>query len=328
MSITFKQTIIHNLDLSMGMPIISKEPVVLTDETESFITKKLVSVIENTGIADAEFSGQMNLYPEDSLSYKLNNWNDKYFIQLADDVAQLFYRYMIEYGTIPSGDLVAALYNANGENKLAFMKINFKEEYTHFVENSETGVSSRIIKHKGIYEQKVNEAVIFNLDAGTVQILDGSRSKYVQLLFDLKPKLSVKETISAIEKVARKVVEEHYDNQLVPLNELRNNISESISRTSTIPVLDIMMDTFGNDDEVFESCMEHMLELGIKEAKVDVSNNSIRNKFTTQKLKIDTGIEIRVPTHLVKDDDFFEVVNEKDGTITLKIKHVSNFTIK
>ena len=70
---------------------------VLTDETESFITKKLVSVVENTGIADAEFSGQMNLYPEDSMSYKLNNWNDNYFIQLADDVAQLFYRYISVY---------------------------------------------------------------------------------------------------------------------------------------------------------------------------------------------------------------------------------------
>lgn len=323
MSITFKQTIIHTLDLSTGQPIISKNPVVLTDETESFITKKLISVVENTGIADAEFSGQMNLYPEDSLSYKINNWNDKYFIQLADDVAQLFYRYMIEYGTIPSGDLVAALYNANGENKLTFMKINFKEEYTHFVENGEHGITSHIIKHKGIYEQKINEAVVFNLDAGTVQILDCSRSKYVQLLFDLKPKLSVKETISAIEKVARKVVEEHYDNQLVPLNELRNNISESISRTNTIPVLDIMMDTFGNDDEVFESCMEHMLELGIKEAKVDVSSNSIRNKFATQKIKTDTGIEIKMPTHLFKDSDFFEIVNEADGTITLKIKNIS-----
>ena len=37
MSITFKQTIIHNLDLSYGVPLLSKELLALNDETESFI---------------------------------------------------------------------------------------------------------------------------------------------------------------------------------------------------------------------------------------------------------------------------------------------------
>lgn len=323
MSIVFKQTIIHNLDLSNGMPIISQNPVVLTDETESFITKKIISVVENTGIAEAEFSGQLNIYPEDSLSYKVNNWDDKYFIPLAERVADTFFKYMVEYGTIKSGDLIATLYNVDGKNRLAFLKVDFKEEYTHFVENNETGISSRIIKHKGIYESNVGEAVVFNLDEGAVQILDNSKSKYLQLLFDLKPKLSVKETIKAIEKAAIKTVEEHYDNTLVPLNELRNNISESISRTSTIPVMEIIEQTFGDDTEVLESCIDHMEELGIREAKVEVTNNSIRNKFATQKLKTDTGIEIKMPTHLFKDNDFFEMVNEPNGTITLKIKNVS-----
>lgn len=322
MAITFKQTIIHSLDLSMGQPIISKNPVVLTDESESFITKKLISVIENNSIADAEFSGQLNLYQEDSLSHKISNWNDKYFLPLAENVADTFFRYIVEYGTIPSGDLISTLYLIDGNMHLAFLKINFKEESTHYYDHENSTAS--IIKHRGIYEKNIVEAVVFNLEDASVQILDESKSKYLQLLFDLKPKLSVKETIKAIEKVAAKTIEEHYDNPIAAMNELKNNISESISRTSTIPVMEIIEKTFGSDETVLESCIEHAEEFGIKEAKVEVTNSSIKNKFASQKLKTDTGIEIKMPTHLFKDQDFFEMVNEADGTITLKIKHVSH----
>ena len=81
MSIVFKQTIIHNLDLSNGMPIISQNPVVLTDETESFITKKIISVIENTGIEikmpthlfkDNDFFEMVN-EPNGTITLKIKN---------------------------------------------------------------------------------------------------------------------------------------------------------------------------------------------------------------------------------------------------------------
>ena len=46
MSITFKHTVIHVLDLSMGMPLLSTDLLVLNDETESFITRHLIKIFE------------------------------------------------------------------------------------------------------------------------------------------------------------------------------------------------------------------------------------------------------------------------------------------
>lgn len=326
MSITFKHTIIHVLDLTMNMPLFSTNLLVLNDETESFITRHLMKIFESSSSSDAIFKEEASL-PK-VLEMPLDA---EAFTRLSHEMAEVFYRYMTEYGTIPSGDLILTSFMMDGGNYLGIFKLNYKEEFTHFVEHNEAGVVARIIKHKGIFpsaSKQVDEGVIINTDNLEVILLDGTKSKYLSLLFDLEPALSVKETIKAIEKVATKVIEEHYDNPVSALTELKNNISESIARTQTIPVQEIMEQTFGSDEEVFESCTMQMEEYGIKEAKIEVADSKISNKFASQKLKTDTGIELKFPTHLFKDPDFIEVVNNPNGTLSIVLKNISQITNK
>ncbi len=326
MSITFKHTIIHVLDLTMNMPLFSTDLLVLNDETESFITRHLMKIFESSSSSDAIFKEEASL-PK-VLEMPLDA---EAFTRLSHEMAEVFYRYMTEYGTIPSGDLILTSFMMDGGNYLGIFKLNYKEEFTHFVEHNEAGVVARIIKHKGIFpsaSKQVDEGVIINTDNLEVILLDGTKSKYLSLLFDLEPALSVKETIKAIEKVATKVIEEHYDNPVSALTELKNNISESIARTQTIPVQEIMEQTFGSDEEVFESCTMKMEEYGIKEAKIEIADPKITNKFASQKLKTDTGIELKFPTHLFKDPDFIEVVNNPNGTLSIVLKNISQITNK
>ena len=46
MSIAFKHTIIHVLDLDMGMPLLSTDLLTLNDETESFKVENEMILIE------------------------------------------------------------------------------------------------------------------------------------------------------------------------------------------------------------------------------------------------------------------------------------------
>ena len=62
MSITFNHTIIHVLDLSMGMPIVSTDLLILNDETESFITKHLIKVFESSATCSAIFKEE-SIFP-------------------------------------------------------------------------------------------------------------------------------------------------------------------------------------------------------------------------------------------------------------------------
>ena len=328
MSITFKQTIIHNLDLNMGQPLLSKECVTLSDEAESFITRKLYKVIENQGTCEAKFKQQMSLYEEDQPYSIILEWKDNKFKRLAEILAKRFYSYMNEYGNIANGDLVVTNYLMDSKEYIAAMKINFNaDDYTHYYNQDEEAM--RLIANKNIYGDKMNEAVVFGINDNSIKVLDGTRIKYLQLLFDLETKLSSKEKLNAMDKVAAKVIDEHYDNPVKAIAELKNNISESIARTQTIPIQEIMEKTFGDDEEVLESCKQHLEEFGLSEEHpIEVRSSKVANKYATQKLKTDTGIEIKMSTHLFKDPDFVEIINEPNGTQTLLIKNISQLVNK
>lgn len=326
MSISFNRTIIHVLDLSMNMPLLSTDFLTLNDETESFITKHLIKIFESSMTSEALFKEEAPLRQIFNQSLSADD-----FLGLSNDLADIYYRYMTEYGTIPNGDLIVTSFMMDGTRYLGILKLNYKEEYTHFIEQGEGLVSARIIKHKGIFppsSKQIDEGVIINLDNEQVLLLDATKSKYLSLLYDLEPMLSVKETIKAIETVATKVIEEHFDNPIEAMTELKNNISESIARTNTIPIHEVMEQTFGAHEEIFETCVSQMEEFGIKESTVEVTDNKISNKFASQKLKTDTGIEIKLPTHLFKDPDFVEIVNNPNGTISILLKNISQLNQK
>lgn len=328
MSITFKQTIIHNLDLNMGQPLISKECVALSDEAESFITRKIYKVIENQGTCEAKFKHQMSLYEEDQPYSIIQEWKDNKFKHLAEILAKRFYSYMNEYGNIANGDLVVTNYLMDSKEYIAVMKINFNvADYTHYYNQDEEAM--RLVANKNIYGDRMNEAVVFGINDNSIKVLDGTRIKYLQLLFDLETKLSCKEKLNAMDKIAAKVIDEHYDNPVKAITELKNNISESIARTQTIPIQEIMEKTFGDDEEVLESCKQHLEEFGLSEEHpIEVRSSKVANKYATQKLKTDTGIEIKMSTHLFKDPDFIEIINEPNGTQTLLIKNISQLVNK
>lgn len=326
MSITFKHTVIHVADLSIGMPLLSTDLLTLNDETESFITRHLIKIFESSSSCEAMFKEGASL-PE-QLQAPLTA---EYFLPLTNEITEVFYRYMTEYENIPNGDIVFTTFMMDGQNYFAILKLNYKEEYTHFVEQADGTVVTRIIKNKGIFpaaSKQVDEGLIVSMDSLQVSLLDNSKSKYLSLMFDLEPALSVKETMKVIETVANKVIEEHYDNPLNAITELKQNISESIARTQTIPVQEILEQTFGEDDAVLDSCMQHIEEYGLTEAKVEVTDPKISRKFDFQKLKTDTGIEVKLPTHLFKDPDFIEIVNEPNGTISIVLKNISQIVNK
>ena len=326
MSITFNHTIIHVLDLSMNMPVLSTNLLTLDDETESFITKHLIKVFEGSSTNEAVFKENAPML--ERLHVPLT---PDYFQNLSEEIAETFFRYMQEYESISNGDLCISSFMMDGSSYLCILKLNYKEEFTHFVEHNEAGILTRIIKHKGIFPstgKQIEEGIIINTETFDTLLLDQTKSKYLALMFDLAPKPSVKETIKALETVASKVIEEHYDNPLNALSELKSNISETIARTGSIPVQEVMEQTFGEDDAVFESCLTQMAEYGIKDATVPVTDTKVSNHFASQKIKTDTGIELKFPAELFKDPDFIEIINNPNGTLSIVLKNISQIIQK
>lgn len=326
MSITFNHTIIHVLDLSLHMPVLSTELLVLNDEIEAFITKHLVKTFDSHDSSAAYFKEDADFLKQ--LSPQMIKEN---FYNISCEIAEKYYHYMSEYQNIPDGDLLITHFTLDDETFMGILKLNYNEAFTHYVETNENSLMTKIIKHKGIFpssSKQIDEAIIINLSTFNIVLLDHSKGKYLSLLFDCDTTLSVKETIKVIEKVAAEVIEEHYDNAAYALSELKNNISDSLSKTQTIPVQDIIEKTFGEDIQVYENCIQKIEDLGLKETTLQVSDSKLANKFASHKLKTDTGIELKFPTPLFKNPDYIEFINNPDGTLSIMLKNISQITNK
>jgi hypothetical protein len=324
MSITFDYTIIHVLDATMTMPVLSTKLLVLNDEIEAFITKHILKVFDSPASSKAYLKEGTQFMPDFALAP-----NQEDFYTMSCELAQKYFAYITEYGNIPSGDLLMTYFTLNERAFTAILKLNYKEAFTHYVETTAEGIMTKIIKHKGIFPttgKQVDEAIIIDMNTFEVVLLDQSKANYLPLLYNCETSMSIKETLQVIEDIASEIIEAHYDNTVEALSELKNNISESLTETQTIPIQKIIEKTFGKDKEVYEQCIDKLEEAGLDETTLEVSQSNLTRKFASHKLKTDMGIELKFPVPIFNNTDYIEFINNPDGTLSIMLKNISQIT--
>lgn len=323
MSIAFKHTIVHILDLSAGHHILSAKNLALEEEIEAFITKHINNLFENNAVSQPVFK------EESEVLNMISPYSDDRFYEISCWLADKFYRYMTNYEMIPSGDLVITSFERNSENFLGIIKLNYKEEFTHHIENGEAGGIAQIIKHKSIFSsKKIDEAVIINTETYDIWLLDNSKEKYLPLLLDSETHLSVKEKLAVVEQITNEVIEEHFANPIEAITTLKSNIAESIFESSSIPITHVIKETFKEYEEICEECISKIEECGFQDETITVSNPKEAKKYSSHKLKTNTGIEIKMPTDMIQDPKFIEFINNPDGTISIVLKNIGQIINK
>lgn len=323
MSIVFKNTIVHILDVSIGHYILSSKNLALEDEIEAFITKRVNHLFENNEVARATFK-------EDSEILKLiKPYSDDKFYQISCKLADKFFHYMLNDGLIRSGDLVINNFERNGEHFLGVIKLNYKEAFTHQIDQDEEGDSTRLIKHRSIFSSnKIDEAILINTDTFEVWLLDKSKDRYLSPLLDLEDHLSVKEKLIVVEHIVNEVIEQHFENPVEVITVLKSNIADNIFESSSVPVTKVIHDTFKDYKEVGEECIHKMEAYGFKDEEIVLTDPKEAKKYISHRLKTNTGVEIKLPTQMIHDANFIEFVNQPNGTLSIVIKNVGVITNK
>ena len=321
MSIVFKQTIIHILDLSHDMPILSASPITLTDDTEAYITSYLADLFDNHSVCKAVFE-------DTSMWYELLQNGLQDFYAFSCDLAHQFYAYMQTFETISSGDLIITHFERDTTPYLAFYKLNYKEAYTHTVDQDIHGPINQLIKHKTIFHDtvsKIQEAAIINLETFNLLLLDIHKEKYVHTLLGCTAPLSTKQKIKVVEKVITEAIEENFENKVEALSFAKSNLAKSIESTSSIMLDDVLHDTFGDHEELITSCMNSFEEKGITDPVIELPQaEKVSRKYTSHKIKTNTGIELKLPTQLLNDPDTIEFINNPDGTLSILLKNIGS----
>lgn len=330
-NIRIKKAIVHIMDSTIGMPVLSDTELEYGSEFADFIKEHIARISSGDDAKECRF------YKEESeVFHILEQYSDDSFIDISKDIACLLYDIMKSNIDIPPADLVVARFLYDENEYLALLKMNYKSLYTHRTMALEEGNSNEIIRHKSILpseSQRLTEAAIINLDDFSLHVIEkkyevnGEKTNYFSFLFlKCSSHLSHKSKLSIVSKAVESVQKEGYDEseRFSRQMEAKSIIQEEIVENGGFRVEEIADKIFEQKPELKAAFQDKMEKYDmVKEEIQPQSENTIR-KYQSQHLYTDTGIEIKIPMEQYKNPRSVEFITNPNGTVSVLIKNIEH----
>ncbi len=124
--IIIRSAIMHILDSTVGMPVLSDELLNLTPDMNDFLRNHIYKVISGDDLKTCVFD------EENSEVYHLiQGFTEENMIEVTKQLAGLLYGIMNSNIDIPPADVFFVTYQVESKQHLAMLKMNYKEVYMH-----------------------------------------------------------------------------------------------------------------------------------------------------------------------------------------------------
>lgn len=333
--IRIKQVIVHILDGTVGMAVLSDTLVDFGSEFAEFLREHIFKIVSGDDCKYCEF------YKNESEIYQmLSSYEDENFIEVSKRIAEQLYDIMNSNIDIPSADLMVVRFKAAEEEYLALLKMNFKTSYTHRTVPEDAGNRNEIVRYKAVLPsetQRLSEAAIINLKDFKVTLLEkkyevnGEKTNYFSFLFlKCASHLSHKTKLSLVTKAVENVQKEHYgeENQFEAHMRAKSIIQEELNEKGGFQVEELADKIFEEEPELKAAFQDKIEKYDmVKEEIMPQSETTVR-KYQKQHLLTDTGIEIKIPMEQYKNPKSVEFITNEDGTISVLIKNIGHLQAK
>lgn len=329
--IRIKQVIVHILDATVGMPVLSDTLIDFGSEFAEFLREHIFKIVAGDDCKYCEF------YREQSEIYQLlETYDDEQFIEVSKQIADYLYAIMNSNVEIPSADLVVVRFKAGEEEYLGLLKMNFKTSYTHRTVSQEEGNRNEIVRYKAVLPsetQRLQEAAIINLLDFKVTLLEkkyeinGEKTNYFSYLFlKCASHLSHKSKLSIVTKAVETVQKDHYDeySQYEAHMRAKSIIQEELNENGGFRVEELADKIFEEEPELKVAFQDKIEKYDMVKEEIKPQSETTVRKYQKQHLLTDTGIEIKIPMEQYKDSKSVEFITNQDGTISVLIKNIGH----
>lgn len=332
MEVYIQKLVIHILDNTLGMPVLSEALPPLSAETNSFVAKHIERLFGDGKLKTSHFlSGDQQVK---DLCMELRHDGDA-FLTVTQQLAKRLYGIMTQHLEIPSADLACALTLIGEERFLVLLKMNYKTSFIHFSDNLEGQQINTIIQQHTTLpaaSQKIDEAIAISLEDFSIRLievkvdLEDEKGFYLSPLFlNCAVDVSGQEKIKVLEKTANKVIDHYFgEEELEKRFEFKNAINAHLEEGQEIKVDEIAQKVFGQIPQIRDTYMEEVVSKGIEEKVIAVNHQQNEDYYKQQRLVTDTGIEIKVPVSEYDNKDKIEFITNPDGTLSILIKNIKN----
>lgn len=330
-NIQIKKYITHVLDKNIGIPVLSSREQDLDIVITNFLEKKISKILSDQDIKNAIFldDSKIKLMCEKIIIADFHEFNS-----ITAEIALFLFEIIERDIEIPSGDLVCCLLLINDEMHLAFLKLNYRDSYSHFIDKDRI---VQIIKNKATFPndtQKVEECALINLKSFNIKLLEKKYTKnedYIEYFskkfLQSRAEKSSKEKVKIFNKVNDEFRQKYFNNPIGEDFKIKEAIIESIHNDNAVKFDEIAEKVFGENEDIKNNYINELKEKGIYDSPL-IESTSIKKSFRTQKIKTDSGIEISLPFDIFNDKDKIEFTNNIDGTISIVLKNINKIINK
>lgn len=329
MDIYLKQAILHLIDREAGDPVYSQVPLDLSAE---YIREYLIKKIQKLSTAQTKTGTLLAA----SKMTEILGMVEENFVSFSEVFVNHWYQFYQESEDAPNSDVFLVLYEEDAKSHVAFIKVNYKEAYTHFTDLNESGLANHLILNRAILAgktQKPDEGMTVDLKTLNYELIEkkysfsGDKRYYFSTsVIESVPLPSLDENVKVIKKVAKKMSEKFETPTYDVLANIQEAVFDTIEESGYLDTAEIAEKVFKDNISARMAFQEEISEKGlinqaplVKEVK-EISEK----KFGKQKLKLSNGIELIVPIDVYRNPDLIEFVNHPDGTLSVTIKNVED----
>lgn len=327
MEIIIHQAILHVLDTTLDVPVLSGGGMELTAEKTAYLQNHIEKLLASDEIR------QCRPLPDSAFRNELEHNQD--FIDLSCRIAGVLFDYMHAHTTIPGADLAVVDFTRDGAPWLGILKLNYKNGYTHYTETVEGAPVNSIIQQRACLPTqsgKVEEGALVNLTDYSMRLLekkydiDGHKEFYLSsVVFQYTQAEPEKKKLQAIQEAAAQAVkdayedEPHADAQVAML--IANQAADNDNQVSVEQVRQQLAEEYPLAAVPFDDYVEKSEVLEEAAAPVTVTPARIR-RMESRSIRTANGIEVKIPTELLNSDSELEFLHDPDGSVSLLIKNV------
>ncbi len=327
MSVSISRAILHILDTSVGVPVLSENLMSLSEDMREYTEKHILKCYKDADLKKTKFIENGFFY------YHLNEYRKRNeFKVFSKIIADYFYTLISENPDIKPCDLLFVQANVFNKDYMIIMKLNYKKGYIHHSKNSE-GTKNIIIEQPcalPVTTQSIEEFIFIDVNSFEVFVKEKKCQVYNEPcyyiskhLLGCKEEKSDKEKVKIITETTDKLIKEFYDDDLMMKARVKNIIKENVENSLSIDIAKISESVF-NDEEIKKVYNEELKMKGIKDPDVKVNINYANKIKTKQKIVTDEGIEINIPYEMLNNKDKIEFITNVDGTISIVLRNIDS----
>lgn len=132
-----KAAIVHILDSSVGIPVLSDQSMEVGPDFSDFLKAHIEKITESDDVKHCTFA------EGSEVKELLQNCTPDNFVETSKQLAERLYDIMNANIDIPAADVAMTVFGCKGKDYLAFLKMNYKTSYTHQTRETDGGQQQR-----------------------------------------------------------------------------------------------------------------------------------------------------------------------------------------